>query len=232
MTAHRPARAELVDADALAGALPDVRAVRCWRFTSPIAALSSAPVGGGSAALDWLCNVGVVAGYARTDLAAHGREVADRLGLVGTGAVLLTAFDVTRQVRATEPGDGRGDVVVDATVGVTKPTWAADVDDAHAVRRGDGWEPGTINVVVQVPVALSPAAAVNAVATATEAKAQALFEAGVPGTGTASDAVAVVWPPTLPVEDFGGPRSPWGARIARAVHAAVRDGLAARGASC
>jgi adenosylcobinamide amidohydrolase len=78
-----------------------------------------------------------------------------------------------------------------------------------------------------VPVGLSPAAAVNAVGTATEAKAQALFEAGVPGTGTASDAVVVVWSPVLPTEPFAGPRSTWGARIARAVHAAVRHGLEA-----
>ena len=79
--------------------------------------------------------------------------------------------------------------------------------------------------MVQIPVGLSPAAAVNAVATATEAKVQALVEAGVPGTGTASDAVLVCWSPALPVEPFAGPRSTWGARIARAVHAAVRRGL-------
>jgi len=47
----------------------------------------------------------------------------------------------------------------------------------------------------------------------------------VPGTGTASDAVVVVWPPSLPAEPFAGPRSTWGARIARAVHAAVHRGL-------
>jgi len=196
------------------------RAVLAWRFPTPRAALSSAPVGGGSAAVDWLVNVGVEAGYDRTDLGAHVAEVAERLELAGTGAGLLTAADVGRAVDATD-----GDVRVDATVGVTKPTWAAGADGSHGHRVGDAWEPGTINVVVQLPVALTPAAAVNAVITATEAKSQALLEAGVPGTGTASDAVVVVWPPSLPAEPFAGPRSTWGARIARAVHAAVHRGL-------
>ena len=204
----RPTTDDLADG---AGA----RAASAWRFDEPRACLSSAPVGGGSAAVTWLLNIGVAADYDRTDLGEHVRDIARRLGLQGTGAAMLTAVDVHRLVRAEDGG-----VVVDATVGVTKPTWAADADDVHGT-----WTPGTINVVVQVPVALAPAAAVNAVMTATEAKAQALLEAGVPGTGTASDALAVVWPPTLPIEAFAGPRSPWGARIGRAVHAAVRDGL-------
>ena len=198
----------------------DARAVSAWVFDAPRAALSSAPVGGGSAAIDWLLNIGVAADYARTDLAEHARDIGGRLGLAGTGAAMITAVDVHRMVRADD-----GDVVVDVTVGVTKPTWAADADDAHGHRVDGGWEPGTINIVVQLPVALSPAAAVNAVMTATEAKAQALFEVGVPGTGTASDAITVVWPAVLPVEPFAGPRSTWGARVGRAVHAAVRDGL-------
>ncbi len=210
-----PTTAEVVDPTA-----DDTRHVALWSFADPVMAISSAPVGGGTAAVDWILNIGVVERYQRTDLAAHADEIAARLGLRGTGTALLTAADVRKIVRGEDEG-----VIVDATVGVTKPTWAADADDAHARRDGDRWVPGTINVVVQVPVALSPAAAVNAVMTATEAKAQALIEAGIPGTGTASDAVLVCWPPTLPVQDFGGPRSTWGARIARATHAAMVTGL-------
>lgn len=55
--------------------------------------------------------------------------------------------------------------------------------------------------------------------------AEALREAGIPGTGTASDAVCVLCPTGGPVEPFAGPRSLWGSRLARAVHAAVRAGL-------
>jgi adenosylcobinamide amidohydrolase len=63
--------------------------------------------------------------------------------------------------------------------------------------------------------------------TATEAKTQALVEGGVPGTGTASDAVCIAGPANGPVEVFGGPRSAIGAPLARAVHAAVAGGIRA-----
>ena len=202
-------------------AVRETRQALVWSFAGPVMALSSAPVGGGPAALDWLLNIGVPRDYARTDLADHAAEVAGRIGLTGTGAALFTAVPVERVVRAED-----ADVVVDATVGVTRPTWAAGDEDGPAVHPPNGGAPGTVNIVVQLPVGLSPAAAVNAVMTVTEAKVQALVEAGVPGTGTASDAVVVCWPATLPAEDFAGPRSTWGARIARATHAAVADGLA------
>jgi adenosylcobinamide amidohydrolase len=83
---------------------------------------------------------------------------------------------------------------------------------------------GTINIMAVLPVAMTDAALVNAVMTMTEAKTQALVEAGVAGTGTASDAVCLAVPAVGEAELFGGPRSLWGARLARAVHAAVLHG--------
>ena len=71
---------------------------------------------------------------------------------------------------------------------------------------------------------LRDAACVNAVMTATEAKTQAVLEAGFRATGTATDAICVAAPAAGEPEDFAGPRSLWGARIARAVHAAVHAG--------
>lgn len=213
----RPVAVECVDPVTV----EDTRAALVWRFPSTVAALSSAAVGGGASALDWVLGIGVTEGYGRHDLEAHAGEVATKLGLQGTGAALFTAADVTAAVQGEDGG-----VLVDATVGVTKPTWAADEDYSYQVRDGDRWVPGTINIVVQLPVALTAAAAVNAVITVTEAKSQALIEAGIPGTGTASDAVLVCWPPAFETEGFAGPRSQWGARMARAVHAAIVAGLA------
>jgi adenosylcobinamide hydrolase len=177
--------------------------------------LSSAPVGGGWSRPSWLVNMGVALDYARTDLVDHAAQVSGALRLDGAGAMLFTAADVSA-VRSVE----REGVRVDSTVGVTSPTWAADETGGFTPYR-----PGTVNIVVQVPVRLSPAALVNAVMTVTEAKTQALLEAGVPGTGTASDAVAVVCPDRSGVEAFGGPRSRWGSRIALAAHASVAAGL-------
>jgi adenosylcobinamide amidohydrolase len=83
---------------------------------------------------------------------------------------------------------------------------------------------GTINIVVSVPERLTDSALVNAVSTATEAKVQALAELGIDATGTATDAVCVLCPAEGRPFAFGGPRSTWGSRLARAVHAAVRRG--------
>jgi len=194
------------------------RGVLVWRWAAPTAALSSAPVGGGFGPADWVLNVGVESDYGRTDLAEHAGEIAAELGLSGTGPAMFTAVDLGRLVSADLDG-----VSVDATVGISHPTWAAD--PAAAAAPGG---PGTINLVVQVPVALDPGAAVNAVMTATEAKAQALGDRGVPGTGTATDAVTVVWPDGGAAERFAGPRSQWGSRIGRAVYQAVWAGAGPR----
>jgi len=187
-----------------------------------MAVASTSSVGGGLGERSWVLNAQVARDYARHDLAAHGAELAALAGLRGPGVVMLTAADVRRVEDAVDGG-----VRVDATVGLTHPTWAADVDGAVSARPA----PGTINVVVQAPVALAPAALLNALCTATEAKTQALIEAGVPGTGTASDAVTVIAPASGVAAEFAGPRSEWGARIARAVHAAVLAGALARDAA-
>lgn len=173
---------------------------------------STAAAGGGLGQRRWVINAQVRRDYSRHDHEAYGAELAAGLGLDGSGVVMLTAADVRAVRRADDAG-----VVVEATVGLTHPTWAADADDVEAVPA-----PGTINVVAMVPVRLGEAALLNALCTATEAKTQALLAARVPGTGTASDAVTVVCPAAGPAEPFAGPRSTWGARLARAVYEAVR----------
>ena len=112
---------------------------------------------------------------------------------------------------------------VEATVGLTRPRLGGRA--RRGMRRVAA---GTINVVAFVPVRHTDAALANLLCTVTEAKAQALFHGGVDGTGTASDAVTVVCPATGPAETFGGPRSVYGAPVARAVYAALRAGLAGR----
>ncbi len=204
--------------------------VLLWRPASPVLAVSSAPLGGGIGVRRWVLNAQVPKGYDRTDPDVHLHAVAAGLGCRGPGVGLCTAAPVERVRRSADGG-----VVADATVGLSHPAWAAVLDDEPfcedflAARRSSQNEPGgpgTVNLVVWVPVRLGEAALVNAVATATEAKTQALLEAGVAGTGTASDAVCVCCPTGGPAEPYAGPRSRWGARIARAVHGAVAAGTA------
>ena len=177
--------------------------------------ISTAVLGGGLGPREWVLNAQVPAAYARTDPAEHLRELARGLGLTGPGIGLLTAAEVTDLVQRHDEA-----VHAAATVGLRVPTWAAAPPG-----RPDPELAGTINVIVALPVPLTDAAFVNAVVTATEAKAQAVLEAGFAATGTATDAICIAAPAmTGREEEFTGPRSVWGARIARAVHAAVRAG--------
>jgi adenosylcobinamide amidohydrolase len=178
--------------------------------------ISSGVLGGGLGPREWVLNAQVPAAYARTDPTEHLRELARGLGLTGPGVGLLTAAQVTDLVQRQDE-----EVQAAATVGLRVPTWAA----APPGDRDPELAPGTINVVVALPVPLTAAAFVNAVVTGTEAKAQAVLDAGFAGTGTASDAICVAAPigPGRE-EEFTGPRSAWGARIARAVYAAVHAG--------
>ncbi|MFI5835256.1 adenosylcobinamide amidohydrolase [Micromonospora sp. NPDC051300] len=186
----------------------------CWRAPAPLLAVGSAPLGGGIGVRRWVLNATVPMSYDRDDPAAHLAELARGLDLDGPGVGLLTGVDVTEVVRRTDGG-----VRVWATVGLGTPVWAAAPAPATPAQRV-----GTVNIVVHVPVRLGDAALVNAVATATEAKAQAIWELGLPATGTATDAVTVLCPADGEPAPYGGPRSTWGAPLARAVHAAVRAG--------
>ncbi|MGP4001767.1 adenosylcobinamide amidohydrolase [Streptomyces sp. 8N706] len=186
-----------------------------WRPGPGWRMLSSGVLGGGLGARTWVLNAQVPLAYDRTDPAAHLEELATVCGLQGPGVGMLTATAVRYYVRVREEG-----VPVTATVGLSVPTWAAEYDAVVEEPR-----PGTVNIIAALPVPLDDAALVNAVITATEAKSQALWEAGFPCTGTASDAVCVAAPEAPgPAVPFCGPRSAWGARLARAVHTAVLRG--------
>ncbi len=188
--------------------------VYVWRAAAPWLAVSSAVLGGGVGPRNWVVNATVANTYDRLDPDRHLTEIATSLGLTGDGIGLLTAVDVREVVHRADGG-----VRVAVTTGIgAHPTWAAGPAAAC--------EPvGTINAICWLPVRLTEAALVNAVATVAEAKAQALFESGVPGTGTPTDSVVVLCPPDGDAEPFGGPRSVVGGAIARAVHSAIRARL-------
>lgn len=192
----------------------DGRPVYVWRAATPWLAVSTAVLGGGFGLRSWVVNATVRNGYSRMDPDRHLADIAAELSLTGAGLGFMTAVDV-REVAHREDGGVR--VAVTTGIGA-HATWAAGpAIPAEQV--------GTINAVCWLPVRLTEAAMVNAVATVAEAKAQALAEAGVPGTGTPTDAVAVLCPPDGPAEPFGGPRSPVGGALARAVHGAIRAKL-------
>ncbi|WSC74367.1 adenosylcobinamide amidohydrolase [Streptomyces sp. NBC_01724] len=189
-----------------------------WRLGPGWRVCSSAVLGGGIGPRAWILNAQVPGGYPRLDPDTHLAEIAAAEALAGPGAALMTAADVTAYTVAADEG-----VTATVTSGLGVRGWAAD----PAAGIDGPPPPGTVNIVVTVPVALSDAALVNAVATATEAKVQALLDAGLDCSGTPTDAVCVAAPEPRPgaaAQPFAGPRSRWGSRLARAVHGAVLDG--------
>jgi adenosylcobinamide hydrolase len=194
-----------------------------WRLPAPMRAISSAPLGGGIGTREWVVNATVPMSYHRDDPDEHLAALAREQGLDGPGIGLMTGVDVTHRVSAVDEA-----VEVWATVGLGAPILAAATNPIPRQHT-----PGTINIVAFAPVRLGDAALVNAVATITEAKAQALWELGLNATGTATDAVTILCregpegpegPQDGPDERYGGPLSTWGARLARAAHAAVTKG--------
>jgi adenosylcobinamide hydrolase len=188
--------------------------VLVWRSPVPLRMVASAPHGGGLGLRRWIVNAQVPAAYGRRDPDHHLSKLGISLGLPGRGVGMLTAADVRARSVAGDAG-----VEATATIGLGHPTWAAAPPESRPFSLV-----GTINVVVLVPERLSDAALVNAVATVTEAKAQALWDRGVAATGTATDAVVIACPEDGRSHAFGGPRSIWGSRIARAVHTAITAG--------
>lgn len=195
-----------------------------WRLSTPLRAISSAPLGGGIGVRRWAVNATVPMSYDRDDPDVHLIGLAADLGLTGAGVGLLTGVDVAEVVARTDGG-----VRVWATVGLGAPIWAAadPATGSAPLGRENGagaGRVGTVNIVAFVPAPLTDAALVNAVLTVTEAKAQALRELGLPATGTATDAVTVLCPLDGTPAPYGGPRSRWGAPLARATRAAVCHG--------
>ncbi|RAJ45656.1 adenosylcobinamide amidohydrolase [Kitasatospora sp. SolWspMP-SS2h] len=191
-----------------------------WRAGPGWRMAGSGVLGGGLGERHWVLNAQVRAGYGRMDPALHLAELAAAQGLTGPGTGLMTAAEVDA---CTWARDGGATAVV--TTGIGVPTWAA-APEVPAARHA----PGTINILAVVPAPLSDAGLLNLLTTATEAKVQALLEAGYDCSGTPSDAVCVAVRAPRPgaaVEPFGGPRSRWGARLARAVHRAVLAGALA-----
>lgn len=182
-----------------------------WVMPPRVRAVATSSLGGGLGRCEWVINAEVDDQYHR-DPVQHLAGLAAEFGLAGRGCGLVTAARVRRY--ATGRAGGAECVT---TVGLTHPVRAADADDDVTA------SPGTINTVCWVPTGLSDAALVNTVVTATEAKTQALLDAGLNATGTPSDAVVICCPENG-TEWYGGPRSTWGHRVARATYEATLHG--------
>jgi adenosylcobinamide amidohydrolase len=193
------------------------------RSGAPLRVVASAPVGGELARTRHIVNMRVPDGYRGGKPADDLRSFAGRLGIDEPFVGLMTAARTEDAAVATE-SDGTATVTAVVTVGLGHPISAGAASPA-------AWQPSTINTIVLVDGRLGPAAAVNGVITATEAKVAALADGkvvtpdGEPATGTVTDAVVVAWTDRGTLLEYLGPVSPGGWLVARAVRRAITEGL-------
>jgi len=199
------------------------------RSAAPLRVLSSAVTGGGLGAARVIVNMHVPKGYRCGDPGGDLVAFARRSGIDEPFVGLMTAAWTHEAVTVADAADGVSVVVV-ATVGLGGAIAAGRSGVA-------AWGPSTINVIAIVDARIEAAAAVNGVATVTEAKVAALADAGVrtgdglPATGTLTDAVVLAWTGRGVTLPYLGPAAPGGWLLARAARTAVGRGLARDGRS-
>jgi adenosylcobinamide hydrolase len=192
---------------------------------SPLRALSSAVLSGGLVEARAIVNLHVAKNDPCADPPGMIGAFCRRHGVPEPFVGLLTSAWTERATVGEEAGEGYRALAV-TTVGLSNTIAAGRA----AVQR---WSSSTINTIVVVDADPDAAALVNAVITATEAKALVLAEAGIedgegrPATGTSTDAVVIAATGHGPRARFGGPASELGWCVARAARQALGDGVRA-----
>lgn len=192
----------------------------------PLQSLSSAVVGGGVLATQYVIIRHVRKGYCHPNPAADLHAFARRAGITEPFVGLLTAASMQR-ARAVTLCQDELRVTAVVTAGLSNPA-ASGLSPPFTAG------PGTINMILLLDAHLAPAAAVNAVITATEAKTHVLLARGIQtpqgheATGTSTDAIVVAWTGRGDPLPYAGPVTPAGWLIGRSVRQALAQALTAR----
>jgi adenosylcobinamide amidohydrolase len=154
------------------------------------------------------------------------RLLAERLASRGLAEAvgLLTSRRLDRHVvSSARAGDWTADVV--ATVGLGNALRAGDPPE-------DGVAGGTINILCRLSVPLAPAAALEAISIAAEARTVAVREAAIPSrrsgrfaSGTGTDCIVLAAPTGVPGTAYAGKHTTIGHLVGAAVSEAVARGV-------
>lgn len=211
-----------VDFPGVTATLDDIALVLCSQ--QPFQILSSAVLGGGVIRARYIVNYHVRKGYCHAqpadDLAAFARS----RGILEPFVGLMTAASM-QKTRVSTLRDRELTVSAIATAGLSNPA-APGLSPPAVVA------PGTINLILLIDAHLLPAAQVNAVMTATEAKSHILLEQdtrtpeGYLATGTSTDAVVVACTGRGEPLPYAGPVTRVGWLIGRCVRQVLQQALA------
>jgi iron complex transport system ATP-binding protein len=189
----------------------------------PLEVVATAPVGGDLTTTRAFLSVPAPTGDPCLDIDRLIAERAASLGIDEPFVGFMTAVHLTNAEVGVEQ-DGAITVVAVSTVGVTNATRPGE-ELATSVAAG------TINTIVVIDAALPRGALHEALALTAEAKSLAVYEggthtrAGLPATGTSTDAYAVACTGRGVEERYAGPVTPVGYLVGKAVRSAVGRGL-------
>ena len=193
------------------------------RADEPLTTASSAVVGGGLGRASAIVNLHVPKNFRGEHADRVLEAFVARRSIPAPWVGLLTGAWTEKAEVATETIDGITAVAI-ITVGLSNPASAGRTAVA-------AWLPSTINTILVVDAAATPAALVNLVMTVTEAKVMVVAEAGVrtldgdPASGTSTDAIVIAATGRGRRCEFGGPVSDLGWAAARAARAALSTGV-------
>jgi len=193
------------------------------RADEPLTTASSAVVGGGLGRASAIVNLHVPKNFRGEHADRVLEAFVARRSIPAPWVGLLTGAWTEKAEVATETMDGITAVAI-VTVGLSNPASAGRTAVA-------AWLPSTINTILVVDAAATPAALVNLVMTVTEAKVMVVAEAGVrtldgdPASGTSTDAIVIAATGRGRRCEFGGPVSDLGWAVARAARAALSTGV-------
>lgn len=192
------------------------------RLPQRMRVLASTMRNGGFAETDTILMMQVEEGYDHRDPEADMADKLARLGLEEDTVGFMTAAWIHKALTTAEVEYHGVRAVAVVTAGVVNAVMAGELLPDSILRKLT--KPGTINTVVAVDVPLEGAGFANAIITATEAKSAAMFDRGIRGTGTTSDAVAICSPVGKGTK-YAGTATDVGIAIARAVRQATSESI-------
>lgn len=185
--------------------------------------LSTTIRNGGYTVADTIIMAQVPLTYDGNDPEAELDAIVKELGLNEHTVGFMTAADMERVITVVEQDYNDQMALAIVTAGVKNAVYAGElIPDRVKAQLGGGMKAHTINTMVILGRPLHDTGLANAIITATEAKAAGLKDCGVRGTGTTSDALAVVCP-IGEGEKYAGTATDIGICLARAVRQATKE---------
>ena len=190
--------------------------------------LSSTMMGGGYIETDTIFIYEVPLGYDHCCPEEDMQRVCRKFGIPEDAVCFMTAANVKRVLTVKKEEVNGVRAIAVATAGVTNAVYAGERLSQEVIdtlpKHRSGYRPGTINILAVADLPLQDCGLANALITVTEAKAAALMDAGVSGTGTTSDAISVGCPPGEGSK-YCGTATDVGVAIARAARSAVAESV-------